>query len=243
MPPPPRRSVRLLLVRHGQAGGADAGYGPEAPLTAQGRRQAGHVAAALAAAGVAQLVSSPYARAQQTAALSAERLGQRVHYEPRLEEFRMGDEAESTIEEILTEQRYLQLWRPHHSLSTEGETLGAFQERVSAALEDLVRAWEGRAPPCEAAEGASTATPGEGTAAARRIAVFTHGGTIAAAMRWAFGLTPAHNWHADVEIHNASITEIEHWPQGRHPAGAPHATALHRLNDVRHLPAELVTDY
>ena len=138
MPPPPRRSVRLLLVRHGQAGGADAGYGPEAPLTAQGRRQAGHVAAALAAAGVAQLVSSPYTRAQQTAALSAERLGQRVHYEPRLEEFRMGDEAESTIEEILTEQRYLQLWRPHHSLSTEGETLGAFQERVSAALEDLV---------------------------------------------------------------------------------------------------------
>ena len=118
------------------------------------------------------------------------------------------------------------MWKPHHSLTEGGETLRGFQERVSAALSDLAKSDDAMA-------GAQTMS----------IAVFTHGGTIAAAMRWAYGQTPDHDWHADVEIHNASITEIEHWPSGRHPEGAPHNNALHRLNDVRHLPPDLVTDY
>ena len=41
MPSALRRSVRLLLVRHGQAGGGKMGYGPETPLTSRGHRQAG----------------------------------------------------------------------------------------------------------------------------------------------------------------------------------------------------------
>ena len=222
-----RLSVRLLLVRHGQAGGEGVFYGPEAPLTEVGQRQAELIAAALAAQGVMQVVSSPFARARETATATATLLQRPLQLDARLVEFQMGDESATTIEAIVGEQQYLRLWRPHHSLNERGETLRAFQERVSAALSEL-------------AEKGEAARAAGGTLS---VAVFTHGGTIAAAMRWAYGLTPEDDWHADVEIHNASITEIEHWPLGRHPQGAPHHTALHRLNDVRHLPAALVTDY
>jgi len=229
-----RPSVRLLLVRHGQAGGTGVFYGPDAPLTDLGRRQAEHIAEALAAREVAHVVSSPFVRARETADATRTRLNRRLELDERLVEFQAGDESATTIEKIVGEKQYLKMWRPYHSLSAGGETLRAFQERVSAALSELV-----------SRAGLVGRTGGEGVAEGTpvSIAVFTHGGTIAAAMRWAYGLTPEHDWHADVEIHNASITEIEHWPAGRHPEGAPHNTALHRLNDVRHLPAALVTDY
>ena len=226
--PPALHSVRLLLIRHGQAGGNGVAYGPDAPLTEQGHRQADYIANALLTAGVSHVVSSPFRRALETAQATAARIDRQVSLDDRLTEFRMGGESTSTIGQIIGEKQYLRLWRPHHSLGEHGETLGRFQERVSAALSDLASA--GEREPREREAPVS-------------IAVFTHGGTIAAAMRWAYGLTPEHDWHSDVEIHNASITEVEHWPRGRHPAGAPHATALHRLNDVRHLPTNLVTDY
>lgn len=224
--PADRPSVRLLLIRHGQAGGDGVFYGPGAPLTETGRRQAQHIAAALATQGVTHVVSSPFARARETAEAAASLLERPLELDERLVEFQMGDESATTIEQIMGEQQYLRLWRPHQSLSESGETLQGFQARVSAALSDLVQRAEG-----------------EADAGTVSIAVFTHGGTIAAAMRWAYGLTPDHDWQTDVEIHNASITEVEHWPRGRHPEGAPHNNALHRLNDVRHLPSELVTDY
>ena len=224
--PDGRPSVRLLLIRHGQAGGPGAVYGPAVALTALGRRQASHIADGLAARDVTRLVSSPYARARQTAEISAQRLGSALDIDDRLAEIQMGDESDVSIEEIVDEQRYLRLWQPHHRHSVQGETLAGFQERVSAALSEIVE------------RGLAAADGG-----ARTVAVFTHGGTIAAAMRWAYGQTPHDDWLADVEIHNASITEVERWPLGRHPEGAPHHTALHRLNDVRHLPAELVTDF
>lgn len=224
--PADRPSVRLLLIRHGQAGGEGAFYGPEAPLTKSGLRQSHHIAEALADRGVTRVVSSTFRRARQTAEATASRLGRPLEVDERLVEFQMGDESATTIEQIIGEKQYLRLWRPQHSLSEGGETLQSFQARVSAVLSDLVRHGEG-----------------EANAGTVSIAVFTHGGTIAAAMRWAYGLTPEHDWQTDVEIHNASITEVEHWPRGRHPEGAPHNNALHRLNDVRHLPSELVTDY
>ncbi|MCY3918680.1 MAG: histidine phosphatase family protein [Chloroflexi bacterium] len=224
--PDGRPSVRLLLIRHGQAGGPGLVYGPTVALTARGLEQASHIAAGLATRDVTRLVSSHYARARQTAEVSAQRLGHELDIDDRLGEIEMGDESEVSIAEIIQEQRYLRLWQPHHRHSERGETLAGFQERVSAALSEIVESG------LAAADGAT-----------ETVAIFTHGGTIAAAMRWAYGQMPHDDWLADVEIHNASITEIERWPLGRHPEGAPQHTALHRLNDVRHLPAELVTDF
>ncbi|PZC47592.1 MAG: putative phosphoglycerate mutase [Chloroflexi bacterium] len=214
-----------MLIRHGQAGGPGVAYGSQAPLTELGLVQASHIATGLVSLGVTRIVSSPFVRARQTAEASAGLLRQPLELDDRLAEFQMGDEDEISIQEMMEEQRYLRLWQPHHSLSEHGETLAVFQERVSATLSEITRA------------------PGASETLTQTVAVFTHGGTIAAGMRWAYGLTPEDNWHSDVEIHNASITEVEHWPLGRHPQGAPHSTALHRLNDVRHLPAALVTDF
>ena len=218
--PPSQPSTRILLVRHGQARNRQPGYGPDTPLSPLGQQQAGHIAAALRDAGVGHVIVSPFRRARDTAAPTVTALSTTAQVEPRLAEFHMEpDSLQVSAEQINAERRDLMLWRPHDQDGPGGETLSAFQTRVSAALDDLVALGLGGA-----------------------VAVFTHSGTIAAAMRWAYGLTPNHDWHSDVEVFNGSITEIQHWPNGRHPAGAPFASAVTRLNDVRHLPPDQVTE-
>ena len=218
--PPDHPFLRLILTRHAQAGGPNISYGSEAPLTPRGQEQAQHLATALEQAGVTHIVSSPFTRAVQTAHPARERLHCAYREDPRLIEFQLGDETEASIAAIINERRYLMLWQPHDQLTAGGETLARFQARVSAFLDELARDHLGAV-----------------------VAVVTHAGTIAAATRWAFGLSPQHDWHSDVELFNASLTEIQHWPNGRHPEGAPYASAIRRLNDVRHLPSHLVTEY
>ena len=214
-------STRILLVRHAQAGGAGHPYGPEAPLTERGREQAERIATALADLAIHAVIASPFRRASDTASPAVDALDLPLELDARFGEFRMDDPAvpPPTAEEIAREREYLMLWQPEHQATAGGETLAAFHTRIAAALEDLTVRFPGEA-----------------------VAVFTHAGAIAACMRWAYGLTAAQPWHSDVEIFNASITEIEHWPAGRHPQGAPFASAIHRLNDVRHLPRYLITE-
>lgn len=61
----------LYVVRHCQA----AGQAPGAPLTAEGARQALRLADQLAECGIERIVTSPYARAVQSIAPLAQRLG------------------------------------------------------------------------------------------------------------------------------------------------------------------------
>ncbi len=218
--PPEQPSVRLILIRHGQAGGPGISYGAEAPLTAQGRKQAERVAAELARDRIDAIFSSPYTRAVETARPTRERLGCAYAEDPRLVEFQMGDDGAAAIAEIIATRRHLALWRPHDQLAHDGETLGQFHARVAEFLTGVAERHLGAT-----------------------VAVFSHAGAIAAAMRWAYGLSSQHDWHTIVEPFNASLTEIRHWPQGRHPDGAPYASTVLRLNDVRHLPPELVTLY
>ena len=200
-------STRLVLVRHGQAGGAGVPYADDVPLTAIGWRQAERTAEVIAlngsGAGIAAIYSSPHRRALDSARALAARMPCEPQVDDRLMEFRLGCEDTQSIDE-----------------SDRGESLWQFQSRVSAFLDEVSNACLGRT-----------------------AVIFTHGGTIAAAMRWAYGLTPEHDWHSDVELFNASITEVEFWPNGRHALSAPYASVVHRLNDIRHLPADLVTAY
>lgn len=214
--PPP---ARLLLIRHGQAGGHDTLYGPTTSLTTTGRLQAERIVQSLRDASLRHIYVSPFTRAQQTAQPSITGTGLPCQTDDRLREFHLGDEQTSTIHELVNNRSYLATWRAHHGPEA-GETLGEFQGRVSDALDEIATRHDGEA-----------------------VALFTHAGTIAAAMRWAHGLTPQDDWHTDVEVSNASITEIHHWHRGRHPEGAPFAFAIARLNDVSHLEPELVTDY
>jgi len=73
---------RLFLVRHCEASGQDA----SAPLTAVGRAQTIPLADHLEALKVDLLVSSPYARAQESVAPLARRLGLPVEIDGRLAE-------------------------------------------------------------------------------------------------------------------------------------------------------------
>jgi 8-oxo-dGTP diphosphatase len=68
--------MRLILVRHGQAGRKSEWQGDDAlrPLDSVGRRQAGKLVKALARGPKPRVVSSPYVRCQQTLEpLSADR--------------------------------------------------------------------------------------------------------------------------------------------------------------------------
>jgi 2,3-bisphosphoglycerate-dependent phosphoglycerate mutase len=115
----------IVLVRHAAASGQAA----DSPLTAEGRRQAGELANALAAFGCTRLVTSPSLRAVQSAEPFARRSGLAIETDERL------------VERTLS-ARNLPDWRDHLRRSFEdldyrledGESARAAQERGVAAL-------------------------------------------------------------------------------------------------------------
>lgn len=74
-------TIRVYLLRHGPAGLRSAweGTDEERPLTKDGRRKVKAIASALAAEGVEPdlILTSPFARAEQTAAILAKALDRR----------------------------------------------------------------------------------------------------------------------------------------------------------------------
>jgi len=83
----------MILIRHGQSEfnvhfsrtRIDPGI-PDAPLTAEGRRQAADAARRLAGRGLVRLIASPYTRALQTATIIAEGLKLPVAIDPLVRE-------------------------------------------------------------------------------------------------------------------------------------------------------------
>jgi broad specificity phosphatase PhoE len=207
------QSTRLVLVRHGQHHTIGTSQAHDEGLTALGVRQAELTAAALPLETDDVLVASSLRRAQET----ARAFGRSFDALDGLREMDFGVHAPST-EEMVEERLDLALWRPEHGFPG-GETLRAFQTRVAATLERLVRDNLGR-----------------------RVVAVTHSGFLDGAIRWAYGATPESDWTTESPVWNASITELEHWPLGRYEGGAPRFTFLVRVGDVSHLPAELVTE-
>jgi 2,3-bisphosphoglycerate-dependent phosphoglycerate mutase len=182
-------------------------------LTPLGQQQVRALAGALCFDPNGSLVSSPLPRAIATASS----IGRRFDVIDDLEEFRFGLEAPGTSE--MVEQRQdLTLWQPDHAFPG-GETLMTFQVRVRTLLE----MW---------------ATEHLGT----MLAAVTHSGWIDAALRWAYQVPLEAEWVSEATLPNASITEVEHWPSGRHSAGAPRFTLVERVGDIAHLGKGLVTE-
>jgi 2,3-bisphosphoglycerate-dependent phosphoglycerate mutase len=73
---------RIYLVRHCQASGQES----EAPLTAEGERQADELAEFMRDRQIERIVSSPYVRAMQSVKPLSERLGLEIHIDDRLRE-------------------------------------------------------------------------------------------------------------------------------------------------------------
>ena len=206
----------LVLVRHGQALPSDTGfYGADAPLSGLGRRQAAALAASLASGPALDAIySSNLPRALETAAAVAELLDLEVLVDERLAEF----DVDMTVETPPNGRPDLLVWHPDHA-GADGETLAQFGSRVREFHEEVVAKHPGQ-----------------------RIALICHEGTIQAALQWSLGMDPRSPWqHEFNELRNASITEIEFWPEGRMAGGAPRFFVLKRIGDVGHL-GNLVTD-
>ena len=190
-------------------------FGRTAPLTDLGRRQVAALASELRAGQpVDVLYVSPFSRAVETAGLLSDRLGLESVVEPRLAEFELEGGTIENVEKRLD----LLIWKPEHR-SASGETLARFCTRVATFCEDVVRLHIGE-----------------------RVAVVCHDGTIGATIRWSLGIRPDAPWEHDFDIPNASITELEHWPDGRMRGGAPRYTSLLRVGDVKHLSG-MATDF
>lgn len=210
-------STTLILARHGQASGWRNGfYGPDAPLSDLGHRQAAALAERLASGQPPDAVySSNLPRALETAAAVTARLGLEVKVDSRLAEFDVDMRSATSIHDRVDRLA----WHPDHT-GADGETLAEFASRVA-----LVHA--------EIAAGHQR----------QRVAVISHAGTIEMALRWALGIAPRTAWQAEFEgLRNASISEIEHWPRGVMAGGAPRFSELKRIGDVAHLRG-LVTDF
>jgi broad specificity phosphatase PhoE len=175
---------RLLLIRHAESeGNRDQIFTatPSVPLTERGRLQA-------AAAGqwirerydAIRVVSSPYTRARETAAIVADVLQVQIIVEEDLRERDYGllaGQAYATPRPGYDRERYW-LWRP-----AGGETLEEVLVRVGAVLDRV------------AAE-----------AADHDVVVVSHGAVMMAAQRHVTGNWPP----AGRVVRNAGIVVVEH---------------------------------
>lgn len=163
-------------------------------LDEQGHQQAQRLAARLANDGLAAIHSSDLARARDTAAPAAERLGLAVVSDTGLRERCYGAFEGRTHVEI--EASYPTEWarwrarEPDFELPGGGESLRAFASRCIAAFERIARLYPGG-----------------------RVAAVSHGGVLDIAYRLATGLSlEAPRRH---ELLNASINRIRfddgHW--------------------------------
>lgn len=134
-----------------------------------------------------------------------------------LEEFDFGSAAPRTAE-MVAQRIDLTLWQADDCFPG-GESLRTFQERVSKAMQQLVADHLGTT-----------------------VVAVTHSGFIDAALRWAYDARPEDDWVTEAVLPNGSVTEVEHWPRGRHAEGAPRFSLVHRVGDVSLLLPELVTE-
>lgn len=141
--------TNLLLVRHGETvwhhGNRYAGRS-DVPLTDRGRRQADHLGAWAATAGLDALWCSTLSRARDTAAVVAATTGLEVMYDERLCELDFGDAEGLTGPEMA--QRFPGRYEAfqndpagHHLPG--GEPPADAAARALSCFEDIHRAWPG----------------------------------------------------------------------------------------------------
>jgi broad specificity phosphatase PhoE len=133
----------LWLARHGEtAYNAERRFQGQGPvgLSDRGREQARELAAAAASHGFASLWCSPLPRARQTAEIVGERIGLEPRDEPRLMETDAGEWTDRTFAEVEAEapERFARFVAGDPDFAFPGgESFGAQQERVVAALADI----------------------------------------------------------------------------------------------------------
>jgi broad specificity phosphatase PhoE len=182
----------LILVRHGESTGNADGLllgRIDAPLTERGLTQA--KAAGRSVAGATRLISSPLARARDTA--EALGTGLPVEIDDRWIEVDYGEfdgrPLGSVPDEVWTRWRSDPGYRP-----PGGESLCEAGSRVRSACEDLF------------------ATDGEGARSPGAVVVVSHVSPIKAATCWALGLGDEGAWR--LYLATGSVTRISWGAEG-----------------------------
>lgn len=176
--------MELVLVRHAlpvRIDGTHGGSPADPGLAERGQEQAQRLLHALSLDSIDALVSSPAARALQTGAPLADKLGLPLTVEPGIAEFDASDPSYVPVEELraANDPRWQALVRG--DLMTADVDPVAFRNRVVAAVEAIV-----------------SRHPGE------RVVLFTHSGTINAYCGHVLG-QPRAIWFAP---DYASVTRI-----------------------------------
>ncbi|MEU6812351.1 bifunctional RNase H/acid phosphatase [Streptomyces sp. NPDC046831] len=201
----------FVLLRHGEtpltpqkrfsgSGGTDPS------LSAVGREQAQRVAAALARRGTIQaVVSSPLARARETADIVAARLGLDVTVDDGLRETDFGAWEGLTFGEV--SERYpddLTAWlaSPDAEPTGGGESFAATGARIAATRDKLVAAHAGRT-----------------------VLIVTHVTPIKTFVRLALGAPPESLFR--MELSAASLSAVAYYSDGN--------ASVRLLNDTSHL--------
>ncbi|WP_030560234.1 histidine phosphatase family protein [Streptomyces aureocirculatus] len=136
----------LILVRHGRStantAGLLAGWTPGVGLDERGSEQAAALPGRLAALPLAEVVTSPLQRCQETLApLLAARPGLDVHTDDRIGECHYGDWSGRKLAE-LADEPLMEVVQQHPSAAAfpGGESMRAMQTRAAEA----VREWNAR---------------------------------------------------------------------------------------------------
>jgi probable phosphoglycerate mutase len=147
-------TTRLTLVRHGESKwnvtGQVQGQSPEAGgLTERGFAQARATAEAIFANGtvVTRVVSSDLLRARQTAEVIAGALGVAITHDPSLREQALGDlegiRFADSHDGVPIDEVIATLWATPTLAPPGGESVGALQARIVAALRRLAEPPDG----------------------------------------------------------------------------------------------------
>lgn len=142
VPEPERSPKHIYLVRHGQTTfnleGRLPGQLPGIGLTDEGRRQAHRAAVALAIAQLSAVVSSPLARARETAEIIARGWGIPVHIDERLIDTDVGPWAGQKIDDLSKQDPAWTEFVRHGTKPPPGvESLQAVLERAVAVIEHI----------------------------------------------------------------------------------------------------------
>lgn len=158
--------MELLLIRHARPHRVVGGAQPADPsLDATGRAQARAVATWLAGDDLAAIYASPLARARETADALAARLSLPVSIHDGLAEWDRDSATYIPVEDLKATDHPLWAAMTGQRWDELGVDIDAFVTRVSAALDDIVRAHP-----------------------SQRVAVVCHGGVINAAVATMLGL-------------------------------------------------------
>ena len=186
--PVPAGTVRLFLVRHGQAL-SNLDPKPKLPpaeldhLTELGRSQSAAAAALLRDQGVRLVLSSPVGRARETAEILQKELGvKETRVEPRIRSLELGRSAAGKA--LGWDERQVEWSAGRDPQPPGGESLRQVADRQLELIASLARERAGQA-----------------------VALVSHGEVIAA-LAGALQGGPAHKWE-ELSLENASVTVVE----------------------------------